>query len=221
MTPEEILKHARRLIKEYAAGDPDKWWYANRFVFARLLLDERKTKTSIKRELFDANKPCYYCGKSFETRRNVHLHRLDQTKGYSKDNCVLMHAACHRKWHAEHKMEERSVIEEKEAVLVKQSKKYDGMPFLYWWDISPNLKDSLDKFDMVEFVKKDTGELCIVPPAALKGFLTPDRQTTRGTGNWGVKVLKDHEDELAFEPGTGKAGKYLFLPVIWISEEED
>ena len=26
-------------------GDPDKWWYANRFVFARLMLDERKTKS--------------------------------------------------------------------------------------------------------------------------------------------------------------------------------
>ena len=221
MEHKEILEQTRRMIREHASDDPDKWWYANRYVFARLMLDERKTKTSIKRDLFEASKPCHYCEKPFETRRNVHLHRLDQTKGYSKDNCVLMHAKCHQQCHAESKMEESSVIEEKEAILVKQSKKYDEMPFLYWWDISPGLKDSLDRFDMVEFVKKDSGERCIVPPAALKGFLTPDRQTTRATGNWGIKVLKDHQDELAFEPGTVKAGKYLFLPVIWINEQEE
>ncbi len=221
MKPEEILEQTRKLIVEHADGDTDKWWYANRYVFARLGLDERKTKTGIKRELFDANKPCHYCEKPFETRRNVHLHRLDQTKGYSKNNCVLMHAECHQQCHAESKMEESSVLEEKEAVLVKRSRRYDDMPFLYWWDISPSLANSWDRFDMVEFLKKDSGERCVVPPAALKGFLTPDRQTARKAKSWGVKVLKDHQDELAFEPGTGKAGKYLFLPVIWINEQEE
>ncbi|MCK5114487.1 MAG: HNH endonuclease [Phycisphaerae bacterium] len=221
MTPQEILRQTRQLIEEHAAGDPDNWWYANRFVFARLQLDERKTKTSIKRELFDANKPCHYCGKPFETKYNVHLHRLDQTKGYNKDNCALMHAECHQQCHSESKIKEIAVIEEKEAILVKRSKKHDELSFFYWWDISPSCADSLDKFDMVEFVKNDSGERCIVPPADLKGFLTEDRQTSRSKGPWGVKVLKDHKDELAFEPGTGKTGKYLFLPVIWINEQED
>jgi hypothetical protein len=53
MTPKEILQQTRELIKNHAAGDPDRWWYANRFVFARLQLDERKNKTSIKRKLLD------------------------------------------------------------------------------------------------------------------------------------------------------------------------
>jgi len=46
MRPEEILEHARRLIAEYAGDDPDEWWYANRFVFARLNLDERYTRAA-------------------------------------------------------------------------------------------------------------------------------------------------------------------------------
>jgi len=41
MEPNEILDHARQLIAEHSAGDPDKWWYANRFVFARLMLSCR------------------------------------------------------------------------------------------------------------------------------------------------------------------------------------
>jgi len=61
MTPREILDRTRVLINEYAAGDPDRWWYANRFVFARLQLDERKTKAGIKRELLDSRKPCHSC----------------------------------------------------------------------------------------------------------------------------------------------------------------
>lgn len=47
MKPEEILAHVRQLIQEHASNDPDEWWYANRYVFARLNLDERKTKTDL------------------------------------------------------------------------------------------------------------------------------------------------------------------------------
>ncbi len=49
MEPNEILQHVRQLIAEHSDGDPDKWWYANRFVFARLQLHERKTKTGVKK----------------------------------------------------------------------------------------------------------------------------------------------------------------------------
>ena len=219
MTPKEILKQTRQLIEEHAAGDPDEWWYANRFVFARLQLDERKTKISIKRELFDANKPCHYCGKPFETKRNVHLHRLDQTKGYSKDNCVLMHADCHRRV-LPPRRDEPEKPSGHEPTLMKWSKRYDDKPFTYWWDIAPPLAADLDKLEVVEFAKKDTKERCVVPVQALKGFLVPERQTTRGQGHWGIKVLKDRPDELAFEPPAGSR-KWLFLPVVWLQETED
>lgn len=72
----------------------------------------------------------------------------------------------------------------------------------------------------MEFVEKDTGEHCILSARELKPFLAAQRQTTRGAGNWGVKVLRERPDELAFEPGRG-GGEWLFLPVVWLSEDED
>lgn len=54
----------------------------------------------------------------------------------------------------------------------------------------------------------------------MKLALAPeDRQTSRGEGNWGIKVLKDRPDEPAFEPAGG--GEWLFLPVVRINEESE
>ncbi len=221
MTPQEILERTRQLIQEHAGEDADKWWYANRFVFARLQLDERKTNTAIKRNLLDAGGPCHSCGKPFETRRDVHLHRLDGGKGYHHGNCVLMHAGCHRTWQAAEEIEaDTSGRRGRSLSSTKYSKRYDDMPFLYWWDISPGLAEKLDEFETIEFVQKDTEQLCIVSSEQLKPYVTPDRQTTRGQGNWGIKVLKDRPDELAFEPGTGHSD-WAFLPVVWIDESDD
>lgn len=221
MTREEILKKTRQLINEHAAGDPDKWWYANRYVFARLQLDERKTKVGIKRDLLDAGGPCHSCGNPFETRRDVHLHRLDGSKGYRRGNCVLMHAECHRAWHAEHRADDSVELVAEGAInQVRRSKRYDDKPFLYWWDITPQQAESLAQSGDQEFVKKDTGERCIVPVDVLRRYLVPERRTTRSAGNWGLKILKDREDELAFEPRTG-GGEWLFLPVVWIDEQAE
>ena len=98
------------------------------------------------------------------------------------------------------------------ARLRKESKKYNA--FLYWWDITPRLAEKLDKYDIVDFIKKDTGEICSVPIKKLKTFLTKGRQTTRGEGNWGIKVLIDNPNELAFEPGS-KNQHWLYLHVAW------
>ena len=219
MTEQEILDQTRTLIRQLAGDDPDKWWYANRFVFARLQLDERKTKTHIKKRLFESNVACHACGRTFESRANAHLHRLDDTKGYSDANCVLMHPECHRKWHAE---KSREVDDDTEGLpsLLKSSKRYEGKSFLYWWDIWPNLAESLCRYGVVEFICKDTLERCIVPTSTVERYLTPDRQTSRGQGNWGIRVLKDHPREIAFEPGT-EGSDWEFLPVTWFEESED
>ena len=95
MELQEILTTVREAIRGYAGDDPDKWFYANRFVYARLQLDERRTKTQIKRELLQAGKPCHYYNIPFDERTGVCLHRLDEDRGYSRDNCVLMHSHCH------------------------------------------------------------------------------------------------------------------------------
>lgn len=235
MTHEEILQQARDLLRQHANGDPDRWWYANRFVFARLMLDERKTKAAIKKRLMEASMPCHGCGKAFESAKDIHLHRLDDKKGYSQFNCVLMHPQCHRDLHAG-RLEASGTPDQAVAdspptgngagrrgrhlAGAKVSKRYEKMPFLYWWDISPSLAESLGDFDVIEFAKKDTGERCTVPVDQLRQFLQPDRRTSRGEGNWGIKVLREHPDELAFEPPTGR-DDWLFLPIEWLLEADD
>ncbi len=223
MTPQEILEQTRRLVSEHAAGDPDRWWYANRFVFARLILDERRTKIGIKKGLLGAGGPCHACGQRFESKRNIHLHRLDDARGYSATNCVLMHGECHQRHHAKH--EERgsageSTLAAVQPVICKWSKCYEGKPFTYWWDIAPRLAEALCNLEAFEFGKKDSLERCTVPVDTLRKFLTSARQTSRGAGNWGIKVLKDRPDELAFEPPS-HADQWLFLPVTWADDSAE
>jgi hypothetical protein len=214
ITPKEILELARVLIREHASGDPDKWWYANRFVYARLQLDERKTKTDIRRQMLDAGRKCHRCRKPFKANESVHLHRVDSDKCYSKDNCVLMHRDCHQIHHAK-ATSSKTPGATRDLILVKKSKRYQDYTFDYWWDITPSRAKSLSKFEAVEFVKQDSGEHCRVSVWRLKPFLRSKRKTTRGTGNWGIKVLKNKPSALAFEPGIGK-GDWLLLPVTWL-----
>jgi 5-methylcytosine-specific restriction endonuclease McrA len=217
MTPKEILNQVRRLITDYASGDRDKWWYANRYVFARLQLDERQTKMAIKHRLLQAAVACSVCGKGFDSRRGVHLHRTAEDRGYSEDDCVLMHAECHRKHHAQGPPKQPRPTG-REAVHAKESIRYEDKPFVYWWDIAPNEAERLDQYETIAFLQKDTGRRCVLPVASLRVFLTAERQTTRGAGNWGIKVLRERPDELAFEqPGAG-AKDWIFLPVNWVHE---
>jgi len=225
MEPEDILAEARRRIEEHANGDPDKWWYANRYVFARLMLDERKTKTAIKQRLFDDGQPCHFCGEPFEKKKGIHLHRLDPSCGYSDANCVLMHGDCHEKQHKQAPGKiakaagQPAAQPDARGILTKRSKRYEGA-FSYWWDITPALAETLNRYEAIEFVCGDTKASCVVPVSALMPMLTPERQTTRGAGNWEVKVRTDHEDELAFGPGKSK-GEWQYVSVTWMDEGED
>ncbi len=223
---EEILRATREAIKDYAGDDADKWFYANRYVFARLQLDERKIKSRIKGELIETDAPCAYCQRRFESKTGIHLHRIDSKRGYSLENAVLMHAECHNRHHAESRNREfvtepnETTSDQTQGTLTKYSKRYDNSAFLYWWDITPNLAANLTTYDFVQFVKKDVDEYCSVSPGVLTGFLVGDRQTSRGDGNWGIKVLKEHPNELAFEPPR-RGEEWLFLPVMWLSDRED
>ena len=222
MEPNEILEHVRQLIIEHSDGDPDKWWYANRFVFARLMLDERKTKSGVKKRLFEAKAACHRCGQPFEVKKSVNLHRLDQDKGYSDENCVLMHSQCHQDHHAENMArdsaadtEEITAMDGSKVTLVKKSQPYVDTWFTYWWDISPSLARKLDKYEAVEFLCSDTQLRCRVPVEELKPFLTEDRQSSRKAKSWGIRVKEDRDDELAFEPGPGGKTDWLYLLVTW------
>ena len=221
MRPAEILKETRKSIREHAESDPDKWFYANRFVYARLQLDERKTKTGVKKALFDAQVRCHYCGESFKSRTGVHLHRVDEERGYSDTNCTLMHPECHRNYHAENPRTTNrgrevkiSRLENEENALNKFSKRYAGGRFMYWWDFSPTFAERSKRYKIVRLVREDTKEFYPLSTDTLSIFLTQDRRTSRGKGNWGVKVFRDRPNELAFEPGKGNSD-WLFLKIHW------
>ena len=391
MDPKEILQRTRALITAYAGGDPDQWWYANRFVFAGLMWDERHSKSGIKERLLAGDSLCHHCGKEFAPPDRVCLHRVDPGRAYSQANCVLMHLACHKDFHAaeweqarashaevaeappdDERVEavlggeaagaapdddvielaahvdaapaapddevvldaeplaaapddeimldtaafdtspipgsddtelnaeplpgvpdveavglgpeaegaqvvphtedfgfapdaeaidaarhvdvppaaeddeivldvsafeaapgadEDTVLEGEpleadpdaeaaevapaaEGVLDHVAEPGNGESFLHQWDITPAVKAALDKYGDVAFICYDTRRKASVPVETLKAFLTPERQTTRGEGNWGVRILVGHEDELAFEPGPD-GGEWLTLPVEW------
>ena len=101
-TPQEkgtkILSHVRNLI-EQAANNADELFLINRFVFARLQLDERKGKKKIKAEIFNEKPFCFFCKKQFSTIKNIDLHRQNESQGYHSGNCVLACKTCHNEIH--------------------------------------------------------------------------------------------------------------------------
>jgi hypothetical protein len=215
-----LLAETRERIKEVSGDNPDEWFYANRFIFARLNLDERKTKTKIKQELFEINDPCDFCGEPFETKTGVHIHRRDGDRAYSFDNCVLMHPECHRQHHRENPKgsseNESSPVKhlKREKIRTQKSRLYEGRTFTYWWDIPPSFSETVETCEGIRFLKKDSNESCLLLIEALIPLLTKERQTSRNQGNWGVRVLANRPNELAFEPPTGSKD-WKFLKVEW------
>lgn len=88
---EEIKERIRRESK-----NEDEWFYLNRFVYSRLQLDGRPPP-KLKNKLFKETPICYVCKKKFESKKGVEIHRLNGEKGYSENNCVLVHKECHEK----------------------------------------------------------------------------------------------------------------------------
>jgi len=224
MDPKEILKYVRKVIRDYAGDDPDKWFLANRHVHQRLHGDERKTAEKIKNELLKSNPICHYCKEKLKVKKGIHIHRLDDNRGYSLENCVLMHQKCHEQYHKENASgrgpehpSSKKVKNGDSLILKKESQPYEDKFFLYWWDISHGFFER--KYEAVDFVRKDSRLKCRVSTAVLKEFLTEKRKTSRGNGHWGIKVLKGREGELAFEPPSGSKN-WLFLKVEWLSNND-
>ena len=69
MTPKSILNEVRRLLDEHSCGDPDKLWYARRYVFQRLHLEERAEKSVIKKELLAGKPRCHFCKRDIKEKR--------------------------------------------------------------------------------------------------------------------------------------------------------
>ena len=95
---DNILNHIRMMIGEVSKDNEDFEFKLNRWVYARLQLDERKKKRPIKLELWDLGmRSCRGCGKIFQTLKSVEIHRKDGSKAYSINNCELLCRPCHQK----------------------------------------------------------------------------------------------------------------------------
>lgn len=95
------------------------------------------------------------------------------------------------------------------------SKRYEGKPYTYWWDVPPRKRGHLEKSGKIVFRKKDTGEECIVDSHCLLPLLTPERQTSRKSHPWGIRVLLERPYELAVEPGPMGQGGWAYICVDW------
>jgi hypothetical protein len=93
----KILEHTRKLIMEAAGLSVDDWFYINRFVYARLQLEERAQKPA-KTALFrKQDGKCYLCKKPIENLKVADIHRLNEGKWYLEEgNAVLVHRTCHQ-----------------------------------------------------------------------------------------------------------------------------
>ena len=95
---DDILNHARVMIREIANDHEDFEFKLNRWVYARLQPDERKKKGPVKRELWEMGaKSCGDCRKRFRVIKGVEIHRKDPKRAYSVDNCELLCRGCHQK----------------------------------------------------------------------------------------------------------------------------
>ncbi len=96
-----------------------------------------------------------------------------------------------------------------------EGKYYLGKHYLYWWDIGDSRKDKLARGGEIHFIKKDTGERGIIESNILLPLLTETHRTSRRKRPWGIRVLVDHPDDLAIEPGPGGQGGWAYIPVEW------
>lgn len=93
----QILEQVRGQIKEAAGENIDEWFKINRYVYARLQLDERKGKPK-KTDLFDKQEGlCWICNERIDKIKETDTHRINEALGYDEpNNIVLVHRSCHQ-----------------------------------------------------------------------------------------------------------------------------
>jgi predicted RNase H-like HicB family nuclease len=93
---DKILEYVRNHIKS-RTSDEDKRFLLNRWIYARLQNDERRTKDGLRKELMRSQKSlCNHCKKPLKQGERIHLHRRDENRRYLIENCVLVHENCHQ-----------------------------------------------------------------------------------------------------------------------------
>src|SRR5262245_54480439 len=92
---DQILSHVRDCLDRECKNDPDLRFLVNRWVFSRLQLDyglePKRVKTALLRSGMSD------CQGVRPHRGNLEVHRLDDSIGYTEENCILLCKACHQR----------------------------------------------------------------------------------------------------------------------------
>ena len=92
---DEILNQVRDRLDRECENDPHLRFLVNRWVFSRLQLDYRQETKRVKKTLMKSGmSDCQGCGPH---KGNLQVHRLDESMGYTEENCILLCEACHRR----------------------------------------------------------------------------------------------------------------------------
>jgi len=69
------------------------------------------------------------------------------------------------------------------------SKRYEGKPWVYWWDLSSKDVERVSNGENIVFGMKDSDEVFALPADILRAYLTKEVVTSRGKGepHWGIK----------------------------------
>ena len=97
---DEILNHINFVMDISSGDDANLRFKLNRWVYSRLLQSEIKAKRPIKKKLWESGmNTCQApkCNKIFKSLKNVEIHRKNQQKIYSIENCILVCRECHEK----------------------------------------------------------------------------------------------------------------------------
>lgn len=98
-TAKAIVEKARLQITEAARDDEALLWAMRRYVYLRLLYDERGTpmqRRALKRKKRAAqNGKCSLCAADLP-EKGAELDRFEPMKGYTAENTQLICHACHR-----------------------------------------------------------------------------------------------------------------------------
>jgi hypothetical protein len=95
-----IVKNARHLISKAAKKDYSLLWALRRYVYTRLIYDERGTpmqRRSLKRKKIISQRGlCAICKKKLP-KAGAELDRRRAIRGYTGENTRLVHHKCHRR----------------------------------------------------------------------------------------------------------------------------
>jgi ribosomal protein L44E len=99
-----ILRQVRERITEATKGDQAYTWALRRYLYIRLMHDERGNPTERKklkfRKMVEQEAKCAECGERLP-EQGSELDRLDAMSGYTSENVRLVCHSCHRRMQAE------------------------------------------------------------------------------------------------------------------------